>query len=926
MKTGTREMLGTFLVMVLAVSPGLPQTRRTPRRPEPARASAPFLKQAKSYEETAYVTRVALKNGVTALVNEFRAHPVVSILSSVNAGYLEEPPHSPGIAALTAAMVCRGAPDKLQGTLRRKIQALGGLLRCSTDYRNARFEILVPASQWKKALEIQKEALFNPSLEPEDVRLEAGLLADETRGMLDEPGENMRAALLELAFGDPRMRGWAVPPGGVPSSLTPENIGTFHKAMYVPDRILLVVSGDVSSGEVLNEVARLYGTVPPARETPSVRPLERRQKGFRYRAVEGGVPLASLLFGFHVGPADSKDRAALEVLSAMIGTGEGSILALRLRDQKKLIFAQETVLDVHPDWGWLTIRLDVKPESIDRSEIALMTELELLKRADPDEVDMERAVAQLERAYWAGLETVTGRARALERFETAGGWKLVDRYIPSIRGVKPGDVRRVAAKYLTLENCSLVEYLPAAGAPRRVTADNVRRTLEGLLVPSTDQEQAERDREVVPALKIPATKDNFKFSEIRYPFQLASILRGPDMVVREDHINPLIEMGVFFPGGGLAEDEGNCGITRLMTRVIARGPKDKSSAQFYRQLEVYGGQVMPVVTADYFGYRFSILSRNFEAGLGLLFDLIKTPAFDGDEISRQKELQLQEILLAENSPAGFREQVYRALFPNSAYGLSPTGTPASLAAVTSDSLQKWYDNTIRNRKPVVVVVGDTQGTSLASHFVRHFSGSRMQDAKIPDEYVRELEKGLSIRRNWKRNQSLILIGFQAPPEDDEDKDAAAVLSHYAGEYGRLGQEARERRGVAYRVSVHYEPRLRGGSMIVSAAANPGNEEAVLKTLQEEIRQWIGAPIPYRDYRAAVTAALGSHWIRSQARADQIADMAANLIAGKGMDAYLNYPADIQQVGEEDLADAAKRILDLDKAVILRIEGTPVSDR
>jgi predicted Zn-dependent peptidase len=385
-------------------------------------------------------------------------------------------------------------------------------------------------------------------------------------------------------------------------------------------------------------------------------------------------------------------------------------------------------------------------------------------------------------------------------------------------------------------------------------------------------------------------------------------------------------MGIFFPGGRLAEDDGNCGITRLMTRVMARGPGDRSPAQFYRQLEIYGGQVTPVVAPDYFGFRFSILSRNFDAGLGLLFELIKTPAFDGDEIDRQKEIQSQEILWSADSPAGALEQVHQALFPNSPYALSAAGTPASLSSITRDSLQKWYDNCVRNRKPVVVAVGDTKGTSLASYFVRHFSGSRMQDAKIPGEHVRPPEKGQSIRKAWKRNQSFIFVGFQAPPEDDEDRCAAAVLAGYAGEYGRLGQEARERRGVAYSVSALYEPRLRGGSIILAAALNPGNEEAVLKTLQEEIRRWIEAPIPFRDYRSAVNAAAGSYWIRSQARWDQISDMAANLIAGKGMEAYLNYPVRLQQVGEEEFAEAAGRILNLERAVILRMEGTPNPNR
>ena len=119
-----------------------------------------------------------------------------------------------------------------------------------------------------------------------------------------------------------------------------------------------------------------------------------------------------------------------------------------------------------------------------------------------------------------------------------------------LKKVSPADVKRVAKKYLRLENCALLEYLPAAGIePRNPTTEGIRQTLEGLLEPAADQLQAKRDKEIAPFLKIPQDAGGFKFSEIQYPFQLASILRGPEMYIREDHTSPLLTMGIFFPGG-----------------------------------------------------------------------------------------------------------------------------------------------------------------------------------------------------------------------------------------------------------------------------------------------------------------------------------------------------------------------------------------
>ena len=52
----------------------------------------------------------------------------------------------------------------------------------------------------------------------------------------------------------------------------------------------------------------------------------------------------------------------------------------------------------------LLIRMEMDPNDIDRSQIAVLTEIELLKRQELREADLARAVAQLEIEYWKHLD------------------------------------------------------------------------------------------------------------------------------------------------------------------------------------------------------------------------------------------------------------------------------------------------------------------------------------------------------------------------------------------------------------------------------------------------------------------------------------------------------------------------------------------
>jgi len=57
------------------------------------------------------------------------------------------------------------------------------------------------------------------------------------------------------------------------------------------------------------------------------------------------------------------------------------------------------------------MQLEVEPDGLDRAEIALVTELELLRSEPPADEEIERAISQLEREFWSSLQT-TQAARA----------------------------------------------------------------------------------------------------------------------------------------------------------------------------------------------------------------------------------------------------------------------------------------------------------------------------------------------------------------------------------------------------------------------------------------------------------------------------------------------------------------------------------
>ncbi len=909
-------------ICMLLAFPGVCHPQVRPRVSQPSAPPA-YMQQLKSFDQVGSVTKVVLKNDLTILVAEAHATPLVEVLTWVKTGTKDDPAGLTGLSAVMERMLLRGTATRSPATLAIDVKTMGGELSSFTSYENTSLRIVAPAPQWKKALEIHADALLNPLLDSAELKRQIEQIQGEAKRQLAEPEALVHARLLATGFAGARLKRVLPLSADALSNVTRDNLLAFYKSAYTPGRVLLLVCGDVIASDVLTAAVDLYAGAKSVPVPENRAPGGETAPGLRYEQIHGDGRMARVVLGFRAASAASADYPALEMLRAILATGEGSVLNRRLKHQKGIIYNVAADLAAYSDCGYLSLRMDLDPKNFDRCEIAAFTEFEILKRLDPELGELERARAQLKREFWEVNQTVSGRGERLARLESLESWKSINTYLTRLGQVKWADVARVAARYLNLDNCAVIEYLPAQAEERNVRAATIKDTIQELLAPATKQEMDEREKLTVPALDVPEESGSFTPADVRNPFQTASILRGPELFIREDHTMPLLHLGFFFQGGKLTESKANAGITSVLLRSMLRDGKNKSAEQIYRQLEVYGAELTAVIEDDYFGINLAILSPYVEQGLDLLSEMIKSPKFDPQEIEHQKALQ---ILALRNRSEGelARRRLLGALFYDHSYALDPNGSEESLAGITPEAVQAWFKSNVADKKPMVVMIGDTQGTSLAGYFVRNFSGSRFQDIALPEGFAKAVEKKEVIESGWGMSASSMMMGFQAPPEEDDDSFPLLVLQSYAaGLGGRVTGQIQDRVRSAFDVCFEYEPRLRGGSVTVRLSAVPADEDHAWTVLLDELMRLTSASIQYRDYRAAMNSAVAAVQFRQQNRSDQIADVIKSVLAGKGIQGFQEYVSRLQEVKQADLQEAAKRVFKIEKSVALRLHGKPL---
>jgi zinc protease len=915
--------------------------------------------------------RYGLKNGLTVIVRERHSSPLVSINVTVKAGSIHETDDTAGMARLVERMVLKGTATRNASAIERETARLGGILTSRSAYDHTSYNIIVPAESYQAAVELLAEMFLKPAFNADDLKKAAAEVSLESRRTQGRAPESAIEKLFGAAFNaNPVKRGSAVSDAAL-AAVTREKALEFFQQFYRPRNMVVSVVGDVFSIQALGQVQLQFGNLtvglptpevnkpepspaPTKAGTPSKTPTpapaaqpatrnpqpatldEPAQDKLRYANARADLGQTLVAIGYRT-PAIKNDKeslkewATLEVMAAALGLGRGSRLWQGLREgqasRDKASVAFETRSDFLelPGAGMVVTRMRVDPDRIDRAEAEYFREIERFRREIVSEGELQRARAIFEKHY---LDTVTRfekEAEALGRYQTQfGDCRLFDSNLQRVRAVTAQEVQQAAAKYLSLRNTTVQELEPLNARPRTFTPEKFA---ELAVTFENKTAQPIRPEEVKPAVALKtfpqgpervqgAEGQNIVVAPVPMPIKDFSVLRGPRAFVREDKSQPLLSLAVFFQGGRLIEDQTTSGTTELMLRSMLKSTTTRKGELIALELESYGGDIHVVNEPDYYGFTLDLLSRNAENGLKLLIDIIENPFFDKVEVARERDALLAEQLAARDDPqARSLELMWAALYPGHPYGLPRFGLPEVVKAATDEKLEAWYAKTIKKQFPLVMLVGDTDGSALVSRIfsegLKRGELDKTIKANLPISYNSPEEK-VEPRVRPATTQA---IGFRvlgttlSGPSDHLALAMAASLATV----GKVAEELRDKQGLTDEVSVVFDQRMASGAFLAQLSSLPENEQKASDALLAALQAVAASQPTDEEFEQGRNAAIGRYAIALQDHPSRAMEYARAILLGRKATDVESQPDFIRAVKKTDIKRVASNVIKPDLA-------------
>ncbi|MGH9765819.1 MAG: M16 family metallopeptidase [Blastocatellia bacterium] len=611
-----------------------------------------------------------------------------------------------------------------------------------------------------------------------------------------------------------------------------------------------------------------------------------------------------------------KEAATLQMMAAVLGLGQGSRLWQGLREGQVSRDKAGVVFDINarrlaaPGAGMFIAQMRVDPGRIDRAEAEYFREIERFRRELIGEAELARARVMLEKEYFDTISRYEDEAGTLAHYQIQlGDFRLFDSNLTRLRSVTAQDIQQAAAKYLTLANTSIHEYESAKAPARTFTPEKFAEL--AVTFGGGKAAQPLRPDEIKPAVALKEFKQseergqasegqNVIIASVPLPIKDFSVLRGPRAYVREDKAYPKLSIGVYFQGGRLIEDQMTSGTTELMLRSMMKSTTTRKFDLIAHELESYGGEIQIVNEPDFFGFTLDVMSRNAENAVKLLLDVIENPFFDKVEVARERDALIadQAWVRDDNSQRSI-ELMWASLYPNHPYGLPRFGLAEAVKTASEEKLEAWHAKTVKRQFPLVLVVGDTDGSALVSRIfsegLKRNELDKTIKANLPNSYATPEDK---IEQRLRQSAQLA-TGFRTTgitPEKQNDLFALAMVGTMASS-GKLTEELRDKQNLTDGVFLVSDQRLASGAFFAQIATLPENEQRAREALQTALQNLAAAQPSDEEFEQGRNAEIGRYAIALQDHTARTLEYARAVIFGRK-------PADVES--QPDLIRAVKK--------------------
>ena len=426
--------LAVFGLILLAV-PLLGQS------PAPAALQVPF----KQFQ---------LPNGLTVILHQDKTVPVATVNIWYHVGSANEKPGRTGFAHLFEHLMFEGSKHVKEGQFDTLLESAGAVNNASTSNDRTNYFIDVPVNGLDLALFLDSDRMgfLLDAMPPEQVNSQRDVVKNERRQSYENRPYGMASLEIDKMLW-PMNHPYNWPVIGYMEDLTAAtqaDVVEFFKKYYVPANASLVVAGDIDYDKTRAQVEKWFSDVPKGAAVERVKVPLASLDAVKRATLTDKVSLPRVYLAWITPALYAPGDAALDVVSTVLAGGKNSRL------YKRLVYDTQIAQDVSAYQASAALGSSFQIIATARPghtaaemQKAIDEELEKLRKTPPELREVQRAINQVEAAFYRRMERVSSKADQLNAYLFAGkspDWFAQD--LARYTSLTPADAQAAIVRWL----------------------------------------------------------------------------------------------------------------------------------------------------------------------------------------------------------------------------------------------------------------------------------------------------------------------------------------------------------------------------------------------------------------------------------------------------------------------------------------------
>ncbi|HEX2271380.1 MAG TPA: pitrilysin family protein [Pyrinomonadaceae bacterium] len=401
------------------------------------------------------------------------------------------------------------------------------------------------------------------------------------------------------------------------------------------------------------------------------------------------------------------------------------------------------------------------------------------------------------------------------------------------------------------------------------------------------------------------------------------LANGATLIVSERRGLPLISFNITFLGGSNQfEPASKRGVAAMTTSMLTEGTKTKTGDELSDALQLLGTSINANVFGEEGTVNFVSSTKNFDATLALLADMMLNSTFPAEALERLRARTLVNLTQAKDQPAVIGSQVFSKILYSEAHPYGQRTTEASVKAITRDDVMAFQKAYFQPGRAIITVVGDITSLKAKASVEKGLAAWPKAGDKPSFEYPKlpalQPAKIYLVDKPGSA-QSIFNIGLPGPARNTPDYFALQVMNTILGGMfqSRLNANIREQKGYSYGVNSSFSYGKGPGAFRAGGAIFSGKTDAALIEFMKELKGIIGErPITDEEIKTAkdsLIQRLPQVFSSVTGTSNAITSL---VVQGLPDDYYQTYAKNVSAVTKEDLLRVAKRYIDLNHLAIV----------